>query len=469
MQRLCHGVCLLQPDVSDSAQPTATARVQALLARIAQLDPELHAFITVTRGAALDAARACDAAAAEGRSLGPLHGLVVAIKDCIDVGGTRGTWGSAFFAERTATEDAVVVRRLRAAGAILIGTTNLHEFAYGGTTQNPHYGACRNAWDRRRVPGGSSGGSAVAVAAGLCDVALGTDTGASIRLPAALNGIAALRPTLGAVPNSGCMPVSPPHDVIGPMAYEVADLARVLEAIRGYEPSDPFSRQPPRSLEALPVVDPPLAGLRVALAGGYFRDGVEADAMAAVEAAAKKLEAQGARLIDADIPLASEAQDHLNPIVYADAANFHRERLAHQPEIFGEAVRERLQPGLALPATDYARGLRWIEHFRLVMRGFYEDVADVALLPAVTGPPPLISDREDAIAVTASLSRFFWVAPAGGLPALALPCGFSNQGFPLGLQLLGAPWSDDRLLAIGRRYQAVTDWHRSRPDLAGGR
>jgi aspartyl-tRNA(Asn)/glutamyl-tRNA(Gln) amidotransferase subunit A len=357
-----------------------------------------------------------------------------------------------------------VVRRLRDTGAILIGTTNLHEFAYGGTTQNPHYGRCRNAWDRRRVPGGSSGGSAVAVAAGLCDVALGTDTGASIRLPAALNGVAGLRPTLGAVPNLGCMPVSPPHDVIGPLAYEVADLARVLQVIRGYEPGDPFSRPVPAPLPASAAAKP-LSDLRIALPGGYFRDGVDAEVVAALEAAARVLEAQGARLIDVDLPMASEAQDHLNPIVYADAANFHRERLARSPERFGRTVRERLQPGLALRAVDCARGLRWIETFRLVLQRFFAEVADAVLLPAVTGPAPLIADDEDAIAPTASLSRFFWVAPAGGLPALALPCGFSDLNLPLGLQLLGAPWSDDRLLEIGRRYQTVTDWHRRLPRL----
>jgi aspartyl-tRNA(Asn)/glutamyl-tRNA(Gln) amidotransferase subunit A len=444
----------------------AVARVEALLARIGRLNPELCAFITVTEKAALDAARACDAAAADGRSLGPLHGLVVAVKDCIDIAGTRGTWGSAFFAERIATADSVAVARLRAAGAILIGTTNLHEFAYGGTTQNPHYGSCRNAWDRKRVPGGSSGGSAVAVATGLCDVALGTDTGASIRLPAALNGIAGLRPTIGAVPNLGCMPVSPPYDVIGPMAYEVAQLARVLEVMRGYAPGDPFSRHPPPpGPDAAGNAEKPLSGLRIAMPRGYFRDGVDADAVAALEAAAAVLESQGAGLVDIDLPLASQAQEHLNPIIYADAANFHRERLKRSPEMFGRAVRERLQPGLTLPAVDYARGLRWIERFRLVVQRFFDDAADVVLLPAVTGPAPLISEHEDAIAVTASLSRFFWVAPAGGLPALALPCGFSSQNLPLGLQLLGPPWSDDRLLAIGRHYQAATDWHRRRPGL----
>jgi aspartyl-tRNA(Asn)/glutamyl-tRNA(Gln) amidotransferase subunit A len=315
------------------------------------------------------------------------------------------------------------------------------------------------------VPGGSSGGSAVAVAAGLCDLALGTDTGASIRLPAALNGIAGLRPTLGAVPNTGSMPVSPPYDVIGPMAYAVDDLARVLAVMGGYTLDDIFSRRPPRAMPK--VTENLLDGLRIALPGGHFRAGVDGDAVAALETAAAVLEAQGARLIEAAMPLADEAQEHLNPIVYADAANFHRERLAHSPERFGHAVRERLQPGLTLPAIDYARGLRWIERFRLGLRKIFSKTADMVLLPAVPGPPPPVSAADDAIAVTAALSRFFWVAPAGGLPALALPCGFSAQGLPHGLQLLGPAWSDERLLMVGRRYQALTDWHRRRPEVAG--
>jgi aspartyl-tRNA(Asn)/glutamyl-tRNA(Gln) amidotransferase subunit A len=179
------------------------------------------------------------------------------------------------------------------------------------------------------------------------------------------------------------------------------------------------------------------------------------------------LEAQDAVLLDADLPMADQAQEHLNPIIYADAASFHRERLEQRPELFGRAVRERLQPGLALPAVDYARGLRWIERFRLAVRRFFDEVADVVLLPSVTGPPPRVQAQEDAIAVTAALSRFFWVAPAGAMPALALPCGFSAQRLPIGMQLLGPPWSDDRLLAIGRAYQAVTEWHRRRPRLTG--
>jgi aspartyl-tRNA(Asn)/glutamyl-tRNA(Gln) amidotransferase subunit A len=442
------------------AERVTAARLEACLERIARLDPTLRAFITLSTDAARATAQRCDAAAAEGRSLGPLHGRLIAIKDCIDVAATRGTWGSAFFAERIAASDAAAVARLRAAGAVILGTTNLHEFAYGGTTQNPHYGACRNPWDLERVPGGSSGGSAVAVAAGLCDLALGTDTGASIRLPAALTGVAGLRPTPGAVSSRGCMPVSPPHDVIGPLAPSVDDLARAFGVLDGFDPDDPLSRRRPAG-----TADSGAEPLRIGVPGGYFHDGPEPDALAALEAAARELERAGARLVACDLPLAAEAQEHLNPIVYADAADFHRERLRTAPERFGRAVYERLQPGLALPATDYARGLRWLERFRHSLSGFFAETADALLLPATQGAAPPIAASGDAIAATAALSRFFWVAPAGGLPALALPCGLTQDGLPLGLQLLAPAWREERLFRLGRAYQRRTDWHLREPPL----
>jgi aspartyl-tRNA(Asn)/glutamyl-tRNA(Gln) amidotransferase subunit A len=441
---------------------SASARLESCLERIAKLDPALKAFITVTAEGARAAARRCDLAAAEGRGLGPLHGLIVAIKDCIDVAATRGTWGSAFCAERIAAADAPAVARLRAAGAIIVGTTNLHELAYGGTTQNPHFGSCRNPWDLERVPGGSSGGSAVAVAAGLCDVALGTDTGASIRLPAALTGITGLRPTPGAVPTRGCMPVSPPHDVIGPLARSVGDVERSFRVIEGFDAEDPYSRaRPANSSQAGGRLD----GLRIVLPGGYFRDGVEPAAAEALVVAARVLEGCGARLIEGEVPLAAAAQDHLNPIVYADAADFHRERLRTAPERFGRAVYERLQPGLELRAIDYARGLRWLERFRHDLARFFDDSADAILLPATQAPAPPIAVSDDAIAATAALSRFYWVAPAGGLPALALPCGSSAEGLPLGLQLLAPPWREDLLFRLGTSYQERTEWHLRRPPL----
>jgi aspartyl-tRNA(Asn)/glutamyl-tRNA(Gln) amidotransferase subunit A len=447
---------------------SASARLETCLERIARLDPELKAFITVTAEPARAAARRCDSAAAEGRTLGPLHGLIVAIKDCIDVEATRGTWGSAFCAQRIAAADAPAVARLRAAGAIIVGTTNLHELAYGGTTQNPHFGSCRNPWDLERVPGGSSGGSAVAVAAGLCEVALGTDTGASIRLPAALTGTTGLRPTHGAVSGRGCMPVSPPHDVIGPLARSVADVERTFRVIEGFDAEDPYSRIRPAGGSRSDAAGGRLDGLRIALPGGYFRDGVEPAAVEALAAAARVLEGCGARLIEGDLPLAAEAQDHLNPIVYADAADFHRERLREAPERFGRAVYDRLQPGLELRAIDYARGLRWLERFRHSLARFFEDAADAILLPATQGPAPPIAASDDAIAATAALSRFFWLAPAGGLPALALPCGQSAEGMPLGLQLLAPPWREDLLFRLGRSYQERTEWHLRRPPLAAG-
>src|SRR3954447_8251588 len=242
---------------------SARDRVEECLARIERLDPRVRAFVTVTP----ELARA----GAAGREHAPLHGLVVALKDNIDVGGVRTTHGSRFFADRVPDRDATVWQRLYAAGATLIGKTNLHEFAYGATTQNPHWGACCNPWALDRIPGGSSGGSGAAVAAGMCDVALGTDTGGSVRIPAALCGVSGLRPTLGRVSNRGIFPVAGTYDTCGPLARSVEQIGRAFRAIEGYDDDDPPSA-PGEAARAAP-----LDRLRLTVPSAYFLDSVEAD------------------------------------------------------------------------------------------------------------------------------------------------------------------------------------------------
>ncbi len=216
-------------------------RADSYLARIEKLNGKINAFITVAAEDVRREATNADARIDGAHATGPLTGCLIALKDNIDTAGQRTTLGSRFHIDRIANDDAEVVRRLRKSGAVVIGKTNLHELAFGATTQNPHFGSCRNPWDLDRIPGGSSGGSAAAVAAGMCDAALGTDTGGSVRLPAALTGVVGLRPTVGRVSNRGVEPVAPPLDTVGPMARTVADVARVYEAIAGYDPADEFS------------------------------------------------------------------------------------------------------------------------------------------------------------------------------------------------------------------------------------
>ena len=441
---------------------SSVARTEACLARIERLDPVLHAFITVTADSALDQARQADLAAARGDVLGPLHGIPVAVKDCIDVGGVRCTHGSAFFADRVPAKDAVVVAQLRAAGAVLLGKTNLHEFAYGGTTQNAVFGACRNPWNTRCVPGGSSGGSAVAVAAGLADGALGSDTGSSIRMPAALTGVTGLRPTAGSVSPAGVLPVSPPHDIVGPIARNVADVARIQAAI--ISPGAP-ARHAVTPAALIDRLDDDISGLRIAIPDDFFFDEADVVIAESVLTAAKTLEKRGARLVVRSIPGAADVQSHLMPLLFADAADYHRDRLADAPEKFSAGVRTRLEPGLAMKAIDYARSLRWLEAWKTRCAAFFDDEADAMITPTAPVIAPEIGDDYKLTAVSSRLSRFCWTWPAAGVPALTVPCGFSD-GLPIGMQIAAGRWQDALVLSIGHGYQKSTDWHRREPDLA---
>jgi aspartyl-tRNA(Asn)/glutamyl-tRNA(Gln) amidotransferase subunit A len=439
-------------------------RVEACAEAIRRHDGRLRAFITPTVENALDQARAADEVAGRGDVLGLLHGAVVALKDNIEVAGVRCTAGSAFFTDHVPNQDAPVAARLRRAGAVLIGKTNLHEFAYGGTSQNEHYGRCRHAWDDARLPRGSSGGSGVAVAAGMCDVALGSDTGGSIRMPASLNGICGLRPTAGAVPNRGSFPVSPPYDTIGPMARRVFDVARVYAAIAGPDASDPTSA-PDAPPDVLGRLADGIEGLRILMPSRFFAADAELEVAAAVRQAAEVLAGLGAQVDDGDLPGAEAAQSHLMPIIYADAAAYHRERLEREPGRFGRDVRARLQPGLELRAIDYARSLRWLEGWRQQVAQLFRQRCDLVLTPTMPCTAPPIEPGDDVIAVSTQLSRFTWVWPAAGAPALSVPCGFDAHDLPIGMQLAGPRWSEPLLLRVGHAYQSVTDWHLRRPAL----
>jgi aspartyl-tRNA(Asn)/glutamyl-tRNA(Gln) amidotransferase subunit A len=439
-------------------------RVETCAEAIRRHDGRLRAFITPTVESALDQARGADEVAGRGDLHGLLHGVVVALKDNIEVAGVRCTAGSAFFADHVPNRDAPVAARLRRAGAVLIGKTNLHEFAYGGTSQNEHYGRCRNAWDDTRLPGGSSGGSGVAVAAGMCDVALGTDTGGSIRMPAALNGICGLRPSAGAVPNRGSFPVSPPYDTIGPMARRVIDVARAHAVIAGPDASDPTSA-PEAPPDVLGRLADGIEGLRILMPTRFFAAEAEPEVAAAVRQGAEVLARLGAHVEEGDLPGADAAQAHLMPIIYADAAAYHRERLEREPGRFGRDVRARLQPGLDLRAVDYAASLRWLEGWRRQVAQLFQERCDLVLTPTMPCTAPPIEPDHDVIAVSTRLSRFTWLWPAAGVPALSVPCGFDAHGLPIGMQLAGPRWSEPLLLRAGHAYQAATAWHLRRPAL----
>ena len=378
--------------------------------------------------------------------------------------GVRCTGGSALFRDRIAPRDAFVVRRLREAGAVIVGKANLHELCYGGTTQNVWFGACGNAWDAGRVPGGSSGGSAVAVALGMAEAALGTDTGASVRLPAALNGVTGLRTTAGAVSNGGTLAVSPHLDTTGPMARSVATVARVFSVISAYDPDDPASA-PRERPDVLAGLEAGVQGLRVLVPTNPFFSEVDPGIAEAVEAVALALEAAGARLVQAPLPDAELVLETAMRLAYVDAAAQHEKNLRERPELISEPMRRRLAPGLELQAVDYARALAWLRGWEHRTARLLDERADLVLTPTTPCTAPPITG-EDLVAITSRLSRFLWLWPAARVPALTILCGLDPLGLPIGAQLAAARWHEPFLFRAAHVWQRGTDWHLREPQPA---
>jgi aspartyl-tRNA(Asn)/glutamyl-tRNA(Gln) amidotransferase subunit A len=441
------------PDITG---PTMRA-VEDCLSAIANQDATLRAFITVAPARARRDATRIDAALAAGRNFGPVGGCVVSIKDNVDVAGLPTTCGSAKAFHTFPNKDATVSARLASAGAAVIGKVNLHEFAFGGTTQNPHHGPCRNPWDPTRIPGGSSGGSGASVAAGMCHASLGSDTGGSIRIPAALNGLVGLRPTVGRVPNTGSTPVSPRFDTIGPLAHDVATVAAVYEAIAGHDPADPISvPQPVDSF--LAEVGRGVRGLRIGVPRSFFHDDIHADLGKRIEEAQALFRSLGAELVAIDLPDAASIQSIMTPMLLADAADFHRARLEDSDSGLGPDIRERMMIGYRSTGPDYARAMRAKERWTRYLSDMFKSV-DVILTPTVAGPAPLAEASKAMILATKDLTRFTFVWSFAEVPALSVPCGFTSDGLPLGMQLVGPWWSEARLLALGHAFQRETDYH----------
>lgn len=421
-------------------------------------------MITVTGDSALARAAEVDAAAVRGESPGLLSGMTITLKDVIHTAGVRTTGGSKFFADFVPSEDAEVVRRLKAAGAVIIGKNNLHEFAYGGTTQNPFYGSCRNPWDTGRIPGGSSGGSGAAVAADYCDVSLGTDTAGSGRLPAALNGVSGLRPTAGRISNRGVIQCSLPYDTISPLARRVADIARVFAVLAGHDPADPLSADQPLE-NFLPEIDAGVTGMRIGLPRGYFFDEADPEVRAAVMTAANTLERLGAQMVEVSLPGAEVAKNYFEKIFHSDATAFHRERLNTAPHLFGADTRERLETlGGRFTAADYAEGLRWKENWQHFLRGVFGRV-DAIVSPMTPIGAPTIEESRQTTATTRRLTLFSYVWAIAQIPVLVVPCGFTANRLPIGLSLAAAWWREPLLFRLGCAYQRASDWHLRRAPL----
>jgi aspartyl-tRNA(Asn)/glutamyl-tRNA(Gln) amidotransferase subunit A len=435
------------------------------VANVERLDPTLVAFITSTPDRALtDAARA-DAELAQGVDRGPLHGIPVALKDLYDQAGLPTTAGSKIFRHNIAREDSVVTARLRAGGAVLLGKTNLHEWAFGVTNQNPHFGDTKNPWDHTRIPGGSSGGSAVAVATGMCFLSPGSDTGGSIRIPAALCGIAGLKPTYGRVSLRGVVPLAWSLDHAGPLARTVRDLAIALEVMSGYDADDPGSADVPRD-DLVDALAGGVKGLRVVLPTSHFFDDLDPEVERAVREAARTLASLGASVTERALPYTDALMETQRAIIATDAAAYHRAHMAEQPDAFGPYVLERMRYGDTISGPDLALARRRQSEIRAAWTGMLREV-DLLLTPTTaTAAPPRQDGRpagERDAAAARLLTRLTSPFNLTGLPAISVPCGFTSEGLPIGLQLVAGPWREALLLRAASAYEAATAWHERHP------
>jgi aspartyl-tRNA(Asn)/glutamyl-tRNA(Gln) amidotransferase subunit A len=440
-----------------------------ILARIEQLNPKLNAYITVTPELALAQAKKAEAElfAPRGRKghrdRGPLHGIPISLKDNIYTAGIRTTAGSKILKDFISQEDAAVVGQLMNAGAIILGKTNMHEFAYGVTSNNPHYGPVHNPWDLSRIPGGSSGGSAAAVAAGLCYGSIGSDTGGSIRIPAALCGIVGLKPTLGRVSVDGVIPLSPKLDCVGPLARTVHDAALLLEPILTRVKGE----LSPRAL-AQSAAKP--RKFRLGLPKEFFLDVVSHDVYAVFEEALRVLKKQRTTFKEISLPLLKETEDAGNQIAWAEATHYHQQAgwFPSRAADYGSDVRSRLEMGTKVFATTYLSALelreKFIQQFHLALE---DSGVDALAVPTTPITAPLIGQEAIRLgnqSTRALLLRANRPANLAGVPAISFPCGFTPAGLPVGLQLMGAVADEHLLLEIAHLFERAHSEQR-RPTL----
>ena len=429
----------------------------AYLERIERIEPLLNTFITVTAETAIDQARKAEEAIIKGTYLGPLHGIPLAIKDVFETKGIRTTAGSKFLANYLPQSDCAVVERLSSSGTVLLGKLNMHEWALGVTNNNPFFGACRNPWALDRIPGGSSGGSGAALAAELCLGSIGTDTGGSIRVPSALCGVVGLKPTYGRVSLRGVIPVSWTLDHAGPIARRVGDVALLLQNIAGFDPDDPSSLCFPTENYSANL-ECGVDKWRIALAKGGMFAGLDSEVLEAVNSATQVYESLGAKVevVEITTPISGG-------ITSTDAAAFHRQRLQERPEDFGSDVIQLLRAGASRDSIDYSAARRTQMIIRRQFEVFFETY-DILLTPTTPiAAPPL--GKTDPVEMSRNLTKFTGVFNLAGVPALSLACGFTSDGLPIGLQIVGRHWGEAQVLRAAHAYEKATNWYLRKPIL----
>ncbi len=428
------------------------------LSRIERLNPILNAFITVTAESALERARVAEREIYRGTYLGPLHGIPIAFKDIIDVAGVRTTAASAQFKDRVPTEDAEVVHRMRSGGAIFLGKQNLHECAYGGSSIISFFGAVHNPWDTTRIAGGSSGGSAASVAAGLGVAAVGTDTAGSVRLPAAYCGAVGLKATYGRVSARGVIPLSPSLDHIGPIANTVYDAALMLQVMFGHGSGDP-SMEPSfvSAFDELPEK------LRVGVPRAFFFDDLHPEIADAIDKAIEVFAALQAEIHDVKLDVPTD-----RTLASAEAYAYHKQLVERSPELYQPATLARIQAGANISADEVRSAAHDLAVSREAIGKIFDEV-DVLLTPTVPIPPPVIADLqkrpEDLRPQELIMLRNTRPFNVWGIPAISIPCGFTRDGLPIGLQLATAPWHGVMLLQAAQAYEQATEWHKKKPAL----
>jgi aspartyl-tRNA(Asn)/glutamyl-tRNA(Gln) amidotransferase subunit A len=457
---------------------------ELMLARIERLNPKLNAYITVTAEVALAQARKAESELFSPRGRkgycdrGPLHGIPISLKDNIYTAGIRTTAGSKILRDFIPKEDAGVGGQLRQAGAVLLGKTNMHEFAYGATSNNPHYGPVRNPWDLSRIPGGSSGGSAAAVAAGLCYGSIGTDTGGSIRIPAGLCGIVGLKPHYRRVSTSGVVPLSTTLDHVGPLVRSAVDAALILRAITagGYLDRSAEKALIPFTLRGVNEIrQRPKKTFHLGIPSDYFWDRLDGEVRKiAMDALEKKNHASFA-LHESRASWVHEWTDPSTNIALADATDFHVRSgwFPARASEYGEDVRTRLEMGLNIRAVDYLGALdmrtrAWLGLFGQTKAGALLDALVVPTTPFAATEIGMeeVSTNGETEKVRAGLLRLNRPANFAGLPSISIPCGFTSSGLPVGLQIIGQSWQEKTILQVAHAFERSHDYHLRRPPLA---
>lgn len=435
----------------------------ACLTSIEKLNPALNAFVTVTAESALAEAREAEREIRQGRCRGFLHGIPLGLKDLIDTAGVRTTAASALLKDRVPIQDAEAVRHLKAAGAVLLGKHNLHEFAYGGSSLISYFGEPHNPWNFARITGGSSGGSAAAVAAGLGFGAIGTDTAGSIREPASLCGVVGLKPTYGAVNARGVIPLSPSLDHVGPITSSVEDAALIFQAI-----AEPRMNNPRGVLvqgpDFLDILRQPFRNIRIAVPRRFFFEELDSDVAAAVEEALwviRKL--NGAALTEISLAVSTD-----RTLQAAESYQYHREWVSRSPQLYYQETLRRIRTGEGIPEAQLEGARNELSRIRQEIARLFDDF-DVLITPTTPIPAPdmaELKEKPDQLRPREMLLlRNTRPVNVWGLPAISIPCGFTGTGLPIGLQVIGPHWGEAKILQLAYAYEQATEWHNHRPPI----